>query len=432
MRSHDRARAVSFTLVELLVALAIIVTLTLLGIPAIAPMMSANSVDSTANIIRGALMYARNAAIAQQTEGFCWLANGSVVESGVLEVTSDVSIIVDNKDTTGDHYFSKSGSWTVSAWADPEYPPSSSTRNYYHSISPGATPDSTAIWHFKIPAGLGSNPIELPVSIWWPPASAYAVQDAHITVQDGAGGVTYQVNQQVGGGGWYKLGGETKMFSFTSGQSYTVQLTNESSTVGVPGADNKYVYADAVMIGTEAAADAVQAFTAPGKQWVTNAWSNNYYVVILNRVTGTDNTKAIFAKIASNEASVVTAVAPWEDEGGASVALVSGSRFLIHEGDPATPGDEQTVGSGTAATASWDKLPEGAAVSPFDAKVPTRRVLPVAFTKKGRASFSNADGYVTVKVYSKEEPNNEDLWRFVRLYGNTGRTAVARKMSDLP
>ncbi|MFH1731849.1 MAG: hypothetical protein ABIF82_09390, partial [Planctomycetota bacterium] len=194
MRSHDRARAVSFTLVELLVALAIIVTLTLLGIPAIAPMMSANSVDSTANIVRGAMMHARNTAIAQQTEGICWLASGSIIESGVIEVASGVSIIVDNKDTTGDNYFSKTGSWTVSSAADPEYPPSSSTRNYYWSISPGATPDSTATWHFKIPAGLGSGPVELPVSIWWAPASD-ALQDARFTVQDDTGSITYQVSQ---------------------------------------------------------------------------------------------------------------------------------------------------------------------------------------------------------------------------------------------
>jgi len=433
MRSRDRARVVSFTLVELLVALAIIVTLTLLGIPAIAPMMSASSVDSTANMVRGALMHARNTAIAQQTEGICWLANGSVVESGIVVgggTIGSIMITIDNVDTTVDnHYFAYSGSadsGTNNAASD-YY-----GANYFYMASTLGSVTGTATWHFTIPesGGMAGDPIMLEVLAHWPYSNGACLDEVTYTIHHAEGTVPFTVSQRVGSGPWHSFG----MFSFTRGGSYSIALTNFSATHGTPNASNAWMVADAVQIKTPGSTSSPETLVALQKNWVPDMWANSYYVVIANKEDAAGNTKTIFAEIEENNEDSLTATAPWEDEDGTMVIPTDGSRFLIHEGDPASPGDEQSVGSGTDETASWNKLPEGAVVSPFDAKVATRRVFPVAFTKKGRASFSNADGYITIRIYSREKPEDEDLWRFVRLYCNSGRTAAGRKENfpDLP
>lgn len=431
MRSHDRARAVSFTLIELLVALIIIVALTLIGIPAIAPMMSANSVDSTANMVRGALMHARNTAIAQQTSGICWLANGSVVESGIVVgggTVESLVITIDNVDTTvGNEYFEYSGtaaSGTNNAASD------FYGANYFYIASTSGGATGTATWHFRIPdpAGTAGEPVTLEVQAHWGYSSSLCLDEATYTVFHDEGETSFIVSQRVSSGAWHTFG----MFTFTRGNSYRIELTNYSATHLTPLSTNKWVIGDAVHVKTPGSISSPETFVAQQKNWVPDMWANSYYVVIANKQDAAGNTKTIFAEISSNNEDSITAAAPWEDEEGTLVMPTDGSRFLIHAGDPASPGDEQSVGSGTDETASWSKLPQGAVVSPFDAKVPARRVFPVAFTNKGRASFSNADGYVTIKIYSREEPENEDLWRFVRLYCNSGRTATARKLSDLP
>ena len=163
-----------------------------------------------------------------------------------------------------------------------------------------------------------------------------------------------------------------------------------------------------------------------------------------------------------------------KDSEGNDVPLTAGSRYLIHQGDPSAPGGQQTIGSGTDAIASWDKLPDGAAVSIYHADtdgngadddrcstcgkpaigylnndqcphedcgaaiapIDRWRVFPVVFTNKGRATYATPTGlsdpgHITFKIYSRERPHDANLWRYVRLYRNTGRAAIAHKLSDL-
>ena len=170
MRTNVSGRRVAFTLIELLVALTIIVALTMLCMPAIGPMMNVSSVDSGASIVRAGLMRARHSAVAQQREGFCWLAEGSVVESGVISSVvggSAVDITMDNDDGSG---ITISGAWTPSS--------SNSARigsNYLHDGNAGKgaksvqyTPTITtagsyevSTWVIGYSGGANNTPIDI-------------------------------------------------------------------------------------------------------------------------------------------------------------------------------------------------------------------------------------------------------------------------------
>ncbi len=395
----------SFTLVELLVALTIIVALTLIGIPAIGPMISASSVDSTANLLRGALMNSRNSAVAQQLEGVCWLAGGSVIESGTVESVTSISVIVDNDSPSG---VTITGSWTRSTLNEGlRYDAS-----YLHDGNTDKGAKSVRFTPTLPRAG------SFGVYLWWPHHSNRAT-NVPVDIFHAGGTDTVVVNQTQPGGDWVQVG----TYTFNAGTSGSV-LVRTDATDG-------YVVPDAVLIGTPDGGDAQKDFVAVGKGWGANSWANDYYVVIANLVPGTDSTETVFGKIESNTSDTVTVTQEWKDEDGNPTMVVTGSRFLIHNGNPETQGDDQSLGSGTDVTASWDQVPDGAVISPYDAVVPTRRVFPIVFTNKGRAKFANADGYITFKIYSRDDPTNEAMWRYVRLYANSGRTAAAHTLDDL-
>ncbi|MFW6157981.1 MAG: hypothetical protein ACOC8E_01325, partial [Planctomycetota bacterium] len=70
----------------------------------------------------------------------------------------------------------------------------------------------------------------------------------------------------------------------------------------------------------------------------------------------------------------------------------------------------------------WTDLPRRAAVSVRDATDRSRTVWPIIFSSTGRAALSSSSGYVTIMIYDPEKPNNQEYWRFIRVYANTGRT----------
>ena len=438
MRACFSGKEAAFTLVELLVALTIIVALTLLALPAIGPMISVNSVDSAANTLRGALIYARNAAVARQTDGFCWLANGSVIESGVLNpvfggsaefVSTDATTQGDWKGTYGaggykivnDSENLPCGTVSFTGGTDLTWEdPTADTRG----LEKGGNTDHIAACRYStasftidvdITDGL-THEMNLYLLGW-----GTDTREQNIVIRDAATDAV--------------LDGPRPISGFMDGKWMTWNVSGHVKVVITKVAGSNCVISGVFFgEGTDGGgggAPSTKSFAAPSKVWMANMWANNYYVVIANQVPNTDNVKTIFGKIQSNLGDTITVTESWTDEDGAT-SLVTGSRFLIHAGDPESPDGGQSVGSGTDAAASWNKLPEGVSISPTDAVVPNRRVSSVAFTRNGRAGFSNGDGYITFKVYSRDDPDNTDYWRFVRLYANTGRTAVARKLSDLP
>ena len=429
-------RSVAFTLLELLVALTIIVALTLLSMPAIGPMMSVSSVDSAASMIRAGLMRARNSAVAQQREGFCWLAEGSVVDSGVvtggvgggtpIEWTGDEGLIED--------FSIKTNLPTLQ---------SSDLYGDAYSSPLDSTPAS-ATWEILIPDGYSGT---LQLEAYFKGSASYRGA-VRYEVQGTDGDLQTVSDTQIGAAvhAWHIIGN----FAFEGG-SRTITLAKESS-------NNRYLWADAVRLTgtlTPVGGASAKSFQT-GKSWLVNKWADRYYVVVGAKHETTGDITPGYARIESNTADTITTVTELKDENGTDLPITKDSRFLIHQGDPSSPGGQQTIGSGTDATASWDKLPEGAAISMFDADTDDddvdddktapavrRRVFPVVFTTRGRATFgpvSNPSGdppsfdpgYVTIKIYSREHPDDENLWRYVRLYRNTGRAAVGQKLSDLP
>ena len=475
MRTYVSRRRLAFTLIELLVALTIIVALTILAMPAIGPMMSTSSVDSGASIVRAGLMRARNSAVAQQGEGFCWLAEGSVVESGVISSTaggSELTITIDNTDTSGDdpdNYFSYTGtagsntSTTATGYFGANY-------RWIAGTSGGVT--GTARWNFKVPdSGMTGDEVQLTVSAHWPYMATAGLTAARLTVNYEGGSSSHDVNQQTEGGSFLPLG----THPFLYGSTYSVVLTNSSTTYGQPNAStNKYLFADAVRITGGTGAAASDNFTDESQAWTANMWVDKYYVVIGAKNAETGDITTTFERIKESNSNTITTYADLKDSEGNDVPLTAGSRYLIHQGDPSAPGGQQTIGSGTDAIASWDKLPDGAAVSIYHADtdgngadddrcstcgkpaigylnndqcphedcgaaiapIDRWRVFPVVFTNKGRATYATPTGlsdpgHITFKIYSRERPHDANLWRYVRLYRNTGRAAIAHKLSDL-
>ena len=456
MRTYVSGRRVAFTLIELLVALTIIVALTMLCMPAIGPMMNVSSVDNAASIVRAGLMRARHSAVAQQREGFCVVAVGSVIESGIITSSAGSSagaITIDNAAASG---VTVTGTWTTST-----VNPRCHLTNYLHDQNSGQGTKSVRFTPTLTDAGTYD------VSMWFPDNTTHA-SNVPVDIVHANGTDVVNVDQKQVCNDWLPLG----TYDFDAGTAGSVVIRTDGA--------NGYVMADAVRFTPAGNAEASDTFVDNNRTvpWTTNMWADKYYVEIGAKDADTGEITTVSAKIKSNANNTITAVSKFKNTAGVEVVLTTGSRYVIHQGDPNAPGSQQTVGSGTSDAdgtkelASWDKLPEGAAVSVFDAdtdgdnvdddvcgsgtcglpaigylngdKCPhcgvtiativRRGIFPIIFTSKGRAKYKHTPpttkDYITVKIYSSEHPHDANLWRYVRLYRNSGRGAIGNKLSD--
>ena len=450
MKSRLQPAKSGFTLVELLVTLAIICVLTLVSLPAMGPMIQSNRMDGAANTIKSAFLYARNSAVAEGQTGACWLVAGFVADSGTVtpvvgvqlqvNLTGANALLIENSHRTGTgNYFEVTGSPAPvqgTDWTDSTFVAGYSGTNYtwIHSslhYSPAKT--FTGVWHFDIPqlAGAEDSTGTLTVEAWWPKSTAYCVTDATFSVYSEAGSQPFTLNQQTVGNSWYSFG----TFSFKCGSSYRVELSNTSVMTG-----DRYVYADAIRVsGTingPPPMDPTKQFRAAGKTWTVNCWqtaaAEKFFITVANADPSSGATVPVIAQIASNDTDLLTASSTWQDPAGNAATLTQGSRFLIQRGDPRTDtGRQWSLGSGTDLNTRWDNLPESVGVSSVDAVDNTTRVWPVTFTSTGRGGFSNANGYVTLKIYDRDRPDDTSLQRYIRVYRNTGRVSVAKNLADL-
>jgi len=423
MRNKTGRTRAAFTLVELLVALSIIIILTVLGMPAIGPMIKAKSTDSAANIIKGALMHARNTAVAEATEGYCWLAPGAVFDSGVTQAmvaeSDPFTVIINDNDSTWatEGNVSYKCSLEGSGWVLVSQ--SSSYDGQLHYAWGGGSGANVAKWVFKF-----SVPVTAKVYV------RYREDNDRTTVtykvyHKEATPYLASVNQKLPGdhftATWTLLREEE--FGFNADTEYRVEINDTYGT-----SSNKVAIDAVKLVGDVASGDPNTECMLVGKSWTANAWAG-YYVVISN-ASGSSTQEPIVAQIQSNTDTKLT-VASWQPNNPRP-----GSRALIVRGDPRTTSTARTatIGSGTEVSARWDRLPDNVEVCPKDAVNGTRLVFPILFTSVGRARFTNdsANDSVTIKVRDKEEPNNKDLWRFIRVYRNTGRTVVAKELSALP
>ena len=439
MRVHGKK---AFTLAELLVALSIIVLLTLISIPAIDPMLRVSSVDSAANIIKNALLHARNSAIAQRRTGTCWIRSGPIVDSGALlpvygtastldlSVSTGKAIVVDNTDPG----FVPSGTatWTTETTYSGHY----GTSSHLCRVVNGA-PTGTATWSFTIPAPTGMREVTgmLTVEARWPmldPTPTKGISDAQFRVYyEGADGLTSTV---IPGCNLDGTGMKTGGFLFKCGNTYRVELNNATTLTDL----TRYITADAIRVSgtiTSTAGSPTTQFKAMSKNWTVNQWQDAvkpYFVVIANK-TSSGITSTILGQIKENTANIITVESTWawKDDTNTSVTLAEDSEFIIQLGDPRETAATKSVGSGTSAYTRWDVLPGGIEVSLEDAVNTTKRVWPVSFTTAGRVAISNADGYITIKVYDAQNPTNPDMCRYIRVYQNTGRAVIGRKLTDL-
>ncbi|MFO7900330.1 MAG: prepilin-type N-terminal cleavage/methylation domain-containing protein [Planctomycetota bacterium] len=121
----------------------------------------------------------------------------------------------------------------------------------YHYAIGVANGEETATWQFTIPdrdGKLTGEVHELTVSLFWPQRDEWTVQDAHYTIEHEGGSDSKVISQQGQGGEFIDVG----TFDFKCGQSYSIEVTNASNTVGQPTEDNKYIYADAIKISDPA------------------------------------------------------------------------------------------------------------------------------------------------------------------------------------
>jgi len=87
----------------------------------------------------------------------------------------------------------------------------------------------------------------------------------------------------------------------------------------------------------------------------------------------------------------------------------------------------------------WDELPQGVVVHPYlmndNGSESSDLAFPISFSSTGRVITNKSHLTLWVYAYNPQDPsvaNNRDMWRFIRLYPNTGRTVVARAIADLP
>ncbi len=116
------------------------------------------------------------------------------------------------------------------------------------TIDGGGEAPSFATWHFKVPdpGGRNGQTVSLKVEGKWPSDAGNCVKDATFTITHEGTDAVVVVDQQdaATGGSWQDFGS----YNFVVGQSYTVQLTNESSLLADPAAGNTNVHADAIRV----------------------------------------------------------------------------------------------------------------------------------------------------------------------------------------
>ena len=419
MRTNRKRVAVAFTLVELLVALLIVIALAVVTVPAIAPMLQVNRVQSAAHALKAALVHARSVALARHQNAICWIANGTVVESGTLtRVSATGETIVDNQDAE----FSTVGTWAESNVAD-EWAGSSVYR--------WTTDGGTATW---TPALTVAGTYE--VYAWWANHNETSNRDsdAEYTVTYAGGAQdTIAVDQDDDGGQWNLLG--TYAFDASGTENVTL-LSDLSDPEGRPTS------ADAAKFVC-LAGSSPNMFKSQGAAWATDTWAKDgstgeyrYFVTVANQTDASAGYEAVgvIAPIESSTSDVVTIGGTWANPDGLPPNTVSeltaGSRFVIHEDDTAT---RRSVGSGVDDAMRWDPLPEGAMVDPIDPDDPAgeRRSLPIIFAPTGRARLYNRS-YITIRVYDIEQPNSPDSEVYLRVFANTGRVAIAKDPENLP
>jgi prepilin-type N-terminal cleavage/methylation domain-containing protein len=421
MKQRPQPARTGFTLVELLLALVIITIVTLIGVPAIGPMISGSGVDSAARLLNRSLMKARSAAVTRRETGTCWIAAGSVYESGTLEpvstetithdFTGENAIIIDNN--SGSSQVEIIGTWNTSTWTGGG---SFWGANFLHdrdeekgAKSVRYTPDLPVEGEYNVHIYRpehSSRPNNVPIDI------------TH------KNGMTTVTHNQVSGGGWLDLG----TYDFNAGTGGNV-LIRTTDTSGVVVADAIKFEAMIVIPGGNPATQ----FQAVGKSWAENLWAgtgeSRYYVTVSNRL-GANQTQTVVAPVKENDENILTADETWKSLNGDSVTLQSGSSFLIQLGDPRSPPNRtQSVGSGSPDQLSWATLPQGTFVDIKD-PVTGEGVWPITFTSSGRAVLPGSAPYVTIRVTSSDAPESSSHWRFIRVYRNTGRTVTARSLSD--
>ena len=299
-----------------------------------------------------------------------------------------------------------------------------------HVAGVSGSADQYAKWNFTI-QGIEGSTGDLDVSAWWTtdgislpgyPTEASPYGSVHYEITYEGGTATCQANQAQNGAQWNHLG----TYEFRTNKEYTIKVTGEAGGQQL----GKGFIADAVKISgnvkAEGGFDPSDSFLVGGKEWVIDKWKD-MHVVVQNRddEDPTDISSIVTAQIETNAENTVTATENWSE------TLVNGSTYLITGSDPSQPTSKRMcVGSGAADNMRWSALPKGAVVYPQRAVDDTSKLsLPISFLPTGRGNFS-ADR-ITIKICDAKDPNNEQWWRFVRVYRNTGRVVVARTVAEL-
>lgn len=423
MNANKRTACRGFTLAELLITLGIMALLVAVSVPTLGPMLRTTSVDHAASIIRGGLMGARGAAVARREAGVCWTVSGSVWDSGPLFPvisdghTIDVDIVVDSSGAG----FSPGFGW--------EHATHSSAHGGSFYEGGDDEQNTPSVWNFDIPTAPGIDGLraDFEVRAHWPNRSMAEVVTrwtlTHAPTRDtGSTRTVLHERQDQGGGDWNDLG----TFPLLAGESYSVTLNPARE------GSSRFALADAIEIKGALVAeggDTGREFRVDDNRWRENQWEgtaeNRYYVTVANKQTN-GGWRTIVNKVHTNEREFLTTENSWHYVGGSGPSeLHPDSYYLIQQGDPLQKSDRrQSVAYGPPDNLDVSNLPRQAAVSVHDAER-AEVIWPIIFTSTGRASFDNPSwNYVTILVYDTERPNNQDYWRFIRVYRNTGRTQI--------
>ncbi|MFW6157983.1 MAG: prepilin-type N-terminal cleavage/methylation domain-containing protein [Planctomycetota bacterium] len=200
------------------------------------------------------------------------------------------TIIVDD----GDSGFSTTAGWTSQSY-------SNAYNQDYHWIVAEPAGEEKATWQVTIDdrGGELTGEVDLLVCAFWPNRPQYTLLDAHYTIEHEGDPNTSDVvvSQYNQGDEFIELG----TFTFNCGSSYTIELTNESNSVGHDQDTNKYIYADAIRLtdpaseGSEALLpDDGSAVMHPGWQvWSTSsAYGGN--TLWINRDAENAHKKAVW------------------------------------------------------------------------------------------------------------------------------------------